>query len=207
MYLVGCLHFPTLERRSFVEDILCIPAVRFSLITGAICPRGSPFEGCMVPSVVMGWLCGWSGRRSWPLVWLVARPYLMWMLLATDWWEWVTGDWLQNTRGAPRLVLGYWWAESKSRRPQGMLPAHWWVKPGPGTSVSLLAGRAVSWGLIAHQGCQSRCWITGGWGQFLRQLAVGSEVSWSLCWPASGWGQVPAGSRAGSHLLVGRLNP
>ena len=31
----------------------------------------------------------------------------------------------------------------------GLLPTHWWLKPGPGVSARLLACRAVSWGLAA----------------------------------------------------------
>ena len=31
----------------------------------------------------------------------------------------------------------------------GLLPAHWWVKLGPGASAGQLAGRAGSWGLVA----------------------------------------------------------
>ena len=40
----------------------------------------------MGPSVVVGSLCGWSGRLGWLLVWLVVRSYLVWMVLATVWW-------------------------------------------------------------------------------------------------------------------------
>ena len=28
-------------------------------------------------------------------------------------------------------------------------PAHWWIKPGPGVNVRLLAGRASSWSLAS----------------------------------------------------------
>ena len=31
----------------------------------------------------------------------------------------------------------------------GLLPTHWQVKPGPGVSARLLAGRAGSWSLVA----------------------------------------------------------
>lgn len=34
--------------------------------------------------------CGWHGRLSCPLAWLVARPCLAWRLLAACWQDWVT---------------------------------------------------------------------------------------------------------------------
>ena len=46
------------------------------------------------------------------------------------------------------------------------------------------------------------CRTTGGWGQFLTQLAAGPGVSGSLCWPASGRVLGTTGPRAGSGQLV-----
>ena len=54
MYLVGWLHFLTLEKWPFVRDVLCTPAAHSPLVTRAICSRDAPYVGCKDPSVVMG---------------------------------------------------------------------------------------------------------------------------------------------------------
>lgn len=38
------------------------------------------------PSIVVADYFGKSYRHVWPLVWMVARPYLVWGLLDTGWW-------------------------------------------------------------------------------------------------------------------------
>ena len=77
MYLVGWFYFPTLEKWPFVGDFLC--------------SRGSSYEGCMGPSVVVDQLYGWSGMLGWPLVQLVTRPCLMRRLLPASWQGWSQG--------------------------------------------------------------------------------------------------------------------
>ena len=147
-----------------------------------------PYVGCMGPSVVAGWLCGWSVWLGWPLVQLVVRPCLVQRLSAAGWWGHVTRQLTAEPQGAPGLVL-----------------AHWWVKPGPGVSASLLAGRARSWSLVAgpRDPRASVGFLGVGSGVlFLTQFSVGSGVSWSLCWPASGQGWALASPRAGSGLLL-----
>ena len=54
MYLVGWLHFLTLEKGPFEGEILCVPAAHSPLVTKAICSRGVPYVGCMDPSLVVG---------------------------------------------------------------------------------------------------------------------------------------------------------
>ena len=85
----------------------------------------------MGPSVVAGCVGSLVGL-CWPLVSLVARPCLVQILLATGWLGLVTKLLTAEMQRAPELVL-----------------AHWWVKPGPGISARLLAGRAVSQSLTA----------------------------------------------------------
>ena len=81
-------------------------------------------------------------------------PWLGWFMgpaLCECCWLLVSGAWSQGSRlepqGAVGLMLAHWWTESGSRRLWGCCPLHWWVKPGPGISARLLAGRAGSWSL------------------------------------------------------------
>ena len=86
----------------------------------------------------------------------------------------------------------------------GLLPTHWQVKPDPGVSAGLLAGRAGSWSLFAwprDPRTRFRSLVRGG--GFLIQLGMGSVVSRSLHWPASGEGQASAGPGVGSSLHCG----
>ena len=71
MCLVGWLHFLTLEKWPFVEDILCIPEVYSPLVTSTICSRCAPNLCGLCGSfyyrelVIVGCLVGladpWSG--------------------------------------------------------------------------------------------------------------------------------------------------
>ena len=66
MYLVGRLHFLTLEKWPFVRDILRNPAVHFPLVAKTICSRGAPYVGCLGPSFVVAdySLVGVAGLQS-----------------------------------------------------------------------------------------------------------------------------------------------
>ena len=48
----------------------------------------------------------WSGRCGWPLVHLVARPYLVRRLLATGWLGQVMRQLAVEPRGGPRASAG-----------------------------------------------------------------------------------------------------
>ena len=52
MYLVVCLCFLTLEKWPFAGDILYVPPAHSPLVPRAMCFRGTPYFGCMGPSVV-----------------------------------------------------------------------------------------------------------------------------------------------------------
>ena len=103
MYLIGWLRFLTWEKwpflKMFSESQQCTP---FSLVTAAICSRGTPSVGCMGTSVVVG--CGWLLS-----VWLVARPCFVWKLMATLWWGQVVKQLTVESRGGgqgPRASAG-----------------------------------------------------------------------------------------------------
>ena len=50
--------------------------------------------------------------------------------------------------GSPGASTGSLVGGVRVQKSPGLLPAHWWVKPSPGASASVLAGRAGSWGLV-----------------------------------------------------------
>ena len=56
-------------------------------------------------------------------------------------WAWSQNEWLQNPRGL--------WGECRVRvqKIPGLLIPYWWIQPGSGISVGLLAHRAGSWSL------------------------------------------------------------
>lgn len=51
--------------------------------------------------------------------------------------------------GGPRATAGSLVGRVRVLKTLGLLPTHWQVKPGPGVSTRLLAGRAGSWSLAA----------------------------------------------------------
>ena len=55
-------------------------------------------------------------RHRCPLVWLVARPHLVWRLPTVDWQGWVIKQLTVDLWEAPGLELTYWLVESGSRR-------------------------------------------------------------------------------------------
>ena len=61
----------------------------------------------------------------------------------------------------------------------GLLSTHWQVKPGPGVSPGLLAGRAGSWSLAAgHKDPRVPFrLLMGGGGWFLTLLGMGPGLS------------------------------
>ena len=76
---------------------------------------------CEILCAPIGWLCGWSDGLGRSLVWLVARPCLVWMLLAVfrQAWSQVT---VCGILGALGLVLADWWVESGSWSLWGCCP-------------------------------------------------------------------------------------
>ena len=46
---------------------------------------------------------------------------------------------------------------------RGLMLSHWWVRPGPGVSAQLLAGRAGSWSLAAWPR-DPRAGVRSPWG-------------------------------------------
>lgn len=92
--------------------------------------------------MILVWQADWYGQSSkldWPLAELVAGPdfcrgYRGCSLLGLG--HAVSGC---GTPGVLGLVLAHWSAELGSRRPQaGLVPACWWVRPGPGAHASPL---------------------------------------------------------------------
>ena len=51
--------------------------------------------------------------------------------------------------GGPQVTAGLLVGRARVVKTLGLLPTHWEVKPGPGVSTRLLAGRADSWSLAA----------------------------------------------------------
>ena len=76
------------------------------------------------------------------------------------------------------------------------------MKPDPGVSAGLLAGRAGSWSLAAGPRDPRVCFRSFGADGFLTLLGMGARVSHRLRWPANGQGQGPSGPRVGSDLLL-----
>ena len=132
---------------------------------------------------------GCIGRHGWSLVWLVARPCLVWRLPTAGGWGRVLAAAAYMARGIPVLV-----------------PAHRWVEPGPGVTgyragvlranVRLLMGRTVAWREV--QGLLSACWWEGPIPD-MAGCRVWSDLELVMaCW----W--VRPGRRASASLLVGR---
>ena len=65
-----------------------------------------------------------------------------------------------GTLGGPRVVLTHWWAARVSK-PLGLLPTCWQVKPDPGVSARLLAGRPGSRVWLQGPGVPELSEITG----------------------------------------------
>ena len=82
---------------------------------------------------------------------------------------------MQNTRACSGSLVGRF----RVLKTVGLLPTHWQIKPDPGVSARLLAGKAGSWGLAAGSR-DPKAHFRSLWGrgcQFLTQLGMGSELS------------------------------
>ena len=83
-----------------------------------------------------------------------------------------------STPGGPGASAGSLVGGVRVQKTLGLLPAHWWVKPGPRVSARLLAGRARSWSLAAGPRvprASVRLLVVGV--QFVTQLGMGSKLS------------------------------
>ena len=139
--------FPTPGEMVFCRHLLHLSA-QSPLATGAISSRGSSFQGCKCPSVVavyvgslVGLLDPWCETASCSL----AEPGHQ----AVD---------CRSPGGAPgpRAYAGSLVCRVRIQKNLELLPAYWWVKPGPGVSAGPLAGRARSWNLVAGpRGCRA----------------------------------------------------
>ena len=89
-----------------------------------------------------------------------------------------------GTLGGPGDSTGSLLDRIVAQETLGLVPDHWWVSQVLGSGCRT-------------QGSWNWCWTTGGWDQFLIQLAVGSGVFQSLCWPAGGQGWVLSWQAAG----------
>ena len=79
-----------------------------------------------------------------------------------------------RTPGGPKASAGSLMGRVRVHKTPGLLPTHWWVKPGPGVSAGLLAGRIRFWGLVTgprSPRADIRS-LVGGWGQFLKHRWV-----------------------------------
>ena len=146
MYLEGWLYFLTLEMWPFIGDILCVPATYSPLVIRTICFRGAPYVGHVFPSIVVGCLL-WVVLQVWVApVQLVARPCLVWRLLLTDGWGWVTRWLAVEPQEILGLVLTYWWEELGSGMSSciagvlHLVSACWWAWLVPDTTGSGVRG-------------------------------------------------------------------
>ena len=159
-------------------------------------------------SIVVGWLCGWSGGLGRPWVWLVARPGLMQMLLAAVKQGLVRRGLVVEPLEGPRADSGSLVHRVRVSWLWGYYPPIGRWSQGLGFSTGLLAGRADSWSLAAGPGLSGA--ISDGWWE----VGVGSWHSWvwslgpwSLYGPARGQGQGPASPWVGCDLQLAGLVP
>ena len=111
-----------------------------------------------------------------------------------------------GTPGTPRASAGSLVCRVRVQETLGLVPAHWWVKPGSGASASSLAGRAGFWSLDAGpRGPRAGLGLQLG-GAVPDTTDCNVWGVQSLYWPYSGQGQGPASPRAGASLLVGGLS-
>lgn len=146
MHLVSKLYFLTLEKRLSTGDVLCIPAVHAPLVVQAACSRDSPHEGCVVPFVVAGYVGGLIGLVDPGLFIYQALPCIE----AIGCWLLGPGHRAVDCRipWALGQELAPWWVDSRLEDSAAVAQLLV-VKPGPGVSARILAGRAESWSLVA----------------------------------------------------------
>ena len=110
--------------------VSCRSVTSPSLGEGAFCRR-HPMRAALSPLLTRAVCFRVSPMRA------------VWVLLL--WWADYRG---QSSRLGPALCRGCWLTglshEVSGCRTLGLLPAHRWVKPGPGVSASLLVDRARS---------------------------------------------------------------
>lgn len=210
VYLVGWIHFPTLEKCSSVGGVLCFPAVHSPLVIQA-----------------MGW--GYPKRAAWVflsrrvlwMVWFVAKLCLVRRLLAAGWQGLVRKQLTADSQEAPGLVQARrWWSQSQEDH-EAVDHPRWWVKPGPGVSAGLLEGRVPGPG-VWLQGpgipklVSDHWWeqpVPDSWEWYPRYLEAGSGRcgrDWSagcrtvafLCPESGPWGRGEAGLEASTGFLA-----
>lgn len=119
----------------------CVPISSLGLHAGV-----PPVWAAWAFVVAAMWVSCYALRAPGPPVWLVGRPHLVGRMLATGCWGLVLRGLAAKPQGsccsAGLLVGGVEVQESL-----GLMPAHWWVKPGLGAIAHPLAGRAGSRGL------------------------------------------------------------
>lgn len=79
------------------------PSSTRPFINQALDSRCSLSQGCVVPAVVVGYLCGQFFKL---LVWSVARPCPVWMLLAPVYWSLATRILVEESLGDHRASVG-----------------------------------------------------------------------------------------------------
>ena len=91
-----------------------------------------------------------------------------------------------RTPGCLRAYASSLMGRVRAQKTLGLLSTHCWVKPGPGVSAGLLAGKARSWSLAAGP-WDPRAGVRSLVAErFLTQLVTVSRESQSFCWPAVG---------------------
>lgn len=86
MYLIGCLHSLTSEKRLFVGDV-CVSQQCTPLWSPELYAVGVP--SVWAECVLLLWQAAYCGQSCWhgsPSVWVTGRPYLVRRLLATGRW-------------------------------------------------------------------------------------------------------------------------
>ena len=160
---------------------------------------------------------GQSGRLVWLLVQLVSRPCLMWRLLATVWWGWVTRQLAVETPGGSGLLLAHWWVELGSWRSSGLCPCtggeekSWgylwptgWRGGGrrrPGLAAGLRDPRTCVGPLL----CGAGSWHTWLWCPGCPKAWVGPLMRGAGSW--CGWLRDPRCLKADVALLVVGVGP
>ena len=179
-YLTYCVYFCVLGRLVMFPDFgevafgrrcLLVPAVHPSVFTRAACYRGARLCGlcgpfCCGRLTAVGSLEGVAGL----LVWWVARPCLVQRQLTTGWQ--VDREAVKPCEACPGAGAGSLEPGIGSRRFWS-----WFLPPGGWSQVLGSHFRALV--------SQNWCHTSGGYSQFLIQLATGSGVLFfffKLCW-------------------------
>ena len=188
------------------------PTVYSPQTTRAVCSKGALYVA--LGALLLGWAdyCGCAGRLGWLLAWLVAKPCLMWRLVAIGN---CGGSWHSCLHCLEVLVL--WlsccWAGSGHTcgfTAPGLVGAHWlaepilgWLTVGlkiPRAGVSLLTVEVMTRGVkaavrllmdglvLAMAGCGvwdvfNWCQLAYGCSWIPGWLAEEPKLSWNYCQP------------------------